>query len=74
MKKKAVKPSSVARCRDLPCNKVAPLMQRLLILTFLCLVATAAILAAEKQLWAKSFLNQKAPDLVVEKLRAPNSY
>src|SRR5437879_13912365 len=37
-------------------------------LALVCLfVAVAAAVAAQKKLWAKSFLNQKAPDLVVEK-------
>src|SRR5947208_11942168 len=31
------------------------------------LAAATAALAAEKKLWAKSFLNQKAPELVVER-------
>jgi len=42
-------------------------MRTLSSLGLLCLVATSACLGAEKQIWAKSFLNQKAPDLVVEK-------
>jgi len=37
-------------------------------LALVCLfVAVASALAAEKKIWAKSFLNQKAPELVVEK-------
>jgi thiol-disulfide isomerase/thioredoxin len=32
-----------------------------------CLCATLPAFAGEKQLWAKSFINQKAPELVVEK-------
>jgi cytochrome c biogenesis protein CcmG, thiol:disulfide interchange protein DsbE len=42
-------------------------MKRLLILALLGVVASATVWAAEKQIWAKSFLNQKAPELVVEK-------
>ena len=34
---------------------------------FLCALVTTGAVAAEKEIWAKSFLNQKAPDLVVEK-------
>jgi len=36
-------------------------------IALVCLWAASSALAAEKQLWAKSFLNQKAPELVVEK-------
>jgi thiol-disulfide isomerase/thioredoxin len=43
------------------------IMKRILTLALLCVVAPATVLAAEKKIWAKSFLNQKAPDLVVEK-------
>lgn len=43
------------------------IMSRKLTLVFLCVVAVAAAWAAEKQIWAKSFLNQKSPELVVEK-------
>src|SRR5688572_12719313 len=42
-------------------------MNRIVALSLLALVAAAPALAAEKQIWAKSFLNRKAPDLVVEK-------
>ena len=42
-------------------------MNRILTVALLLVVAAANVLAAEKQIWAKSFLNQKAPELVVEK-------
>jgi cytochrome c biogenesis protein CcmG, thiol:disulfide interchange protein DsbE len=42
-------------------------MKRTIAITLLSLVAAGVIVAAEKQIWAKSFLNKKAPDLVVEK-------
>lgn len=42
-------------------------MKRIVAITLLSLVAATSTLAAEKQIWAKSFLNKKAPDLVVEK-------
>ena len=42
-------------------------MKRILNLAFLCVVAVAIASAADKRIWAKSFLNQKAPELVVEK-------
>ena len=42
-------------------------MKRILLLALLCVATAATALAAEKKIWAKSFLNQKAPDLVVEK-------
>ncbi|MEI7939168.1 MAG: thioredoxin domain-containing protein, partial [Verrucomicrobiota bacterium] len=42
-------------------------MNRILTIALLLVVAAANVLAAEKQIWAKSFLNQKAPELVVEK-------
>jgi len=42
-------------------------MNRILTVALLFVVAAANVLAAEKQIWAKSFLNQKAPELVVEK-------
>jgi cytochrome c biogenesis protein CcmG, thiol:disulfide interchange protein DsbE len=42
-------------------------MNRILTVALLCVVAAANVLAAEKQMWAKSFLSQKAPELVVEK-------
>src|SRR5438093_915008 len=44
------------------------LMKQKLSLLVLCALAVATgALAAEKKLWAKSLLNQKAPELVVEK-------
>lgn len=42
-------------------------MKRTVAFAVLSLVACIPVLAAEKQIWAKSFLNKKAPDLVVEK-------
>jgi cytochrome c biogenesis protein CcmG, thiol:disulfide interchange protein DsbE len=45
----------------------APRMKRLLFCLALVLLATATVSAAEKKLWAKSFLGQKAPEFVVEK-------
>src|SRR5947207_9810004 len=42
-------------------------MKTNLIIALVTLLATNALFAAEKQLWAKSFINQKAPELVVEK-------
>src|SRR2546428_9071987 len=43
-------------------------MKPTLSITLVCgLAAATAAVAAEKKLWAKSFLNQKAPELVVEK-------
>jgi len=42
-------------------------MNKTLALALVCLLAASTSFGAEKQLWAKSFLNQKAPDLVVEK-------
>src|SRR5437588_12292252 len=42
-------------------------MKTNLIIALVTLLATNALFAAEKKLWAKSFLNQKAPELVVEK-------
>jgi cytochrome c biogenesis protein CcmG/thiol:disulfide interchange protein DsbE len=39
----------------------------LVIIACLLHAGLAVTLAGEKQLWAKSFLNQKAPDLIVEK-------
>ena len=42
-------------------------MKPILSIVLLCLLAATASLAAEKKLWAKSFLNQKAPELIVEK-------
>ena len=43
------------------------IMNRKLALVLLCVIAASTAGAAEKQIWAKSFLNQKAPELVVEK-------
>ena len=43
------------------------LMKRIATLALLCAVTATTAQAAEKQIWAKSFLNQKAPELVVEK-------
>src|SRR6266699_554221 len=43
-------------------------MNRKFSIALLCLLAAVTgSVAAEKRLWAKSFLNQKAPPLVVEK-------
>src|SRR5882762_4129730 len=42
-------------------------MKPMLSIVLVCLLAATAALAAEKKLWAKSFLNQKAPELTVEK-------
>ena len=42
-------------------------MKTKLIGAVICLFAFLTAHGAEKQIWAKSFLNQKAPDLVVEK-------
>ena len=42
-------------------------MKSTLSLTLACLFAASGAFGAEKQMWAKSFLNQKAPELVVEK-------
>src|SRR2546426_9241383 len=43
-------------------------MKRKFSIALICLLAAATgAVAAEKKLWAKSFLNQKAPELVVEK-------
>jgi len=42
-------------------------MKTTIILTAMGLMAAVAIHAAGKQIWAKSLLNQRAPDLVVEK-------
>jgi thiol-disulfide isomerase/thioredoxin len=42
-------------------------MKRIVAITLLSLITVGSILAADKQIWAKSFLNKKAPDLVVEK-------
>src|SRR5437879_4890464 len=44
------------------------LMKQKLLFAVVCLLLPAgAALSAEKKIWAKSFLNQKAPELVVEK-------
>ena len=48
-------------------NQMQRIMKRILPLALLCVVTPAIVLAAEKKIWAKSFLNQKAPDLNVEK-------
>jgi thiol-disulfide isomerase/thioredoxin len=42
-------------------------MKRLLISPMVVLSLTISALAAEKQIWAESYLGKKAPDLVVEK-------
>jgi thiol-disulfide isomerase/thioredoxin len=42
-------------------------MKKTISLALLCWFAASVAFAAEKELWAKSFLNQKASDLVVEK-------
>ena len=42
-------------------------MKRILSLAFLCSLGLTITFAADKKIWAKSFLNQKAPALVVEK-------
>jgi len=43
-------------------------MKQIFSIVILCLLAVSgASLAAEKRIWAKSFLDKKAPDLVVEK-------
>ena len=42
-------------------------MKQKLPVALICLLATLPAFSAEKKLWAKSFLNQKAPELVVEK-------
>ena len=42
-------------------------MKTKFLLTVFCLVLTAAGLAEQKKIWAKSFLGQPAPKLVVEK-------
>jgi len=39
----------------------------MLLLTLVCLVPSVTAFSAEKKIWAKSFLNQKAPELVVGK-------
>jgi len=44
-----------------------PIMKRMLPIALLCVVAATAVFAQDKKIWAKSFLNQKAPELVVEK-------
>ena len=42
-------------------------MKTKFILAGLCLIGISAVFAQQKKIWAKSFLNQKAPELVVEK-------
>jgi cytochrome c biogenesis protein CcmG/thiol:disulfide interchange protein DsbE len=42
-------------------------MKTKLVLLGFCLAIATVVLAGQKQLWAKSFLNRKAPELVVEK-------
>ena len=42
-------------------------MKPMLSIVLVCLLPATSALAAEKKLWAKSFLNQKAPELTVEK-------
>ena len=42
-------------------------MKRVFPVALLLIAATAVVLAGDKKIWAKSFLNQKAPELVVEK-------
>src|SRR5216683_6781258 len=42
-------------------------MKNKITIILVCLCAALPVFAAEKQLWAKSILNQKAPELVVEK-------
>ena len=42
-------------------------MKTKLMLAGLCFVCISAISAEQKKIWAKPFLNQKAPELVVEK-------
>ncbi len=46
-------------------------MKTIHFLTACALFAGAAVHAEEKKLWAKSFLNQKAPELIVEKWLTP---
>jgi thiol-disulfide isomerase/thioredoxin len=45
------------------------------ILLFICFFSIISIQAQDKQLWAKSIINQEAPDLVVEKwlTKKPNT-
>lgn len=42
-------------------------MKTKLLLAGICLFAVSITFSQQKKIWAKSFLNQKAPDLVVEK-------
>ena len=42
-------------------------MKRKLVVCFLVVLAAAAVVAAEKRIWAKSFLGKRAPEFVVEK-------
>ena len=48
-------------------NQLKGNMKQKLPVALICLFATLPAFSAEKKLWAKSFLNQKAPELVVEK-------
>ena len=51
-----------------PCfNGMRRIMSRILTVVLLSVVAAANVFAAEKQIWAKPFLGQKAPELIVEK-------
>ena len=42
-------------------------MKTTVVLAGLCLLAIGTVFAEEKKIWARSFLNQKAPELFVEK-------
>ena len=42
-------------------------MKTKFILAGLCLIGVSMVFAPQKKIWARSFLNQKAPELVVEK-------
>src|SRR6185503_1374084 len=42
-------------------------MKTKFILAGLCLIGISAVFAQQKKIWARSFLNQKAPELIVEK-------
>ena len=57
---------SLARVRTFACRQTL-LMKTKLILFGLCLLALTGVIADQKKLWAKSYLDKKAPDLVVEK-------
>jgi len=48
-----------------------PMKQKLLLALICLLLPAGSIFSAEKKIWAKSFLNQKAPELVVEKWLGP---